>query len=345
MLARSRTYPAFLKGWLRVVIVLAMTAARADALDGQSPAPAPLVNWDKQSPLSPSERDALRAKSFALRCASRDVVRCVSFDTKDQIPDLTFERVGARQGRGPMGIVRNSQSDLLPELDCAVAVDGCSLRFTIPPRSGPGASGSWFANFSDDFSVRFGAGEEFYVQWRQRFSRGFLDGAFRGGGWKQAIIGEGDRPGYAPDGKVVWSCSQLELVTQNTYLRGYAQMYHSCGGKDGHYEDIPYHRPAYYEPDEWMTFQVRVKIGTWYKNDRDYHRDSTVELWVAREGERSKLGVVADHYDLANTNPDAKYGKLWLLPYHTGKDATQDHPIGYTWYDEVIISRAPIPDP
>jgi hypothetical protein len=244
-----------------------------------------------------------------------------------------------------MGLIRNNPSDLLPTLDCAVAVGGCSLRFTIPSNSGAGASGSWFVNFSDDFSARFGEGESFYVQWRQRFSRTFLETRFRGGGWKQAIIGEGDRPGYAPDGKVVWSCTQLELVVTNGYMRGHPQMYHSCGGKDRQYEGLWTYRAVAYEPDQWMTFQVRVKIGTWYKNDRHYHRNSTVELWVGREGEASRRAVVAEEYDIANTKPDAKYGKLWLLPYHSHKDSRQDHPVGYTWYDEVIISRSPIPDP
>jgi hypothetical protein len=226
-----------------------------------------------------------------------------------------------------------------------VAVGGCSLRFTIPSRSGSGASGSWFVNFSDDFETRFGEGETFYVQWRQRFSRAFLETRFLGSGWKQAIIGEGDRPGYAPDGRVVWSCTQLELVVNNGALRGYPQMYHSCGGKDGQYQPLWTYRAVEYEPDQWMTFQVRVKIGTWYKNDRQYRRDSIVELWVAREGEASRRAVVAEEYDIANTKPGAKYGKLWLLPYHSHKDPRQDHPVGHTWYDEVIISRAPIPDP
>ncbi len=269
----------------------------------------------------------------------------MSFDTPDQIPDLSKRELGDRQGRGPMGLIMNNPSDLVPVLDCAVAVGGCSLRFTIPSRSGSGASGSWFVSFSDDFSARFGEGEAFYVQWRQRFSRAFLETRFSGGGWKQAIIGEGDRPGYAPNGKVVWSCTQLELVVQNTDLHGYPQMYHSCGGKDGQYEGLLTYRAVDYEPDQWMTFQVRVKIGTWYKNDRRYRGDSTIELWVAREGEASRRAVVAEGYDIANTKPGAKYGKLWLLPYHSHKDSRQDHPVGYTWYDEVIISRAPIPDP
>jgi hypothetical protein len=266
-------------------------------------------------------------------------MRCVSFDSTDQTPDLSSS------GRGPMGAMRSYPSGLVPELDCEVVVNGCSLRFTIPSRSGAGTSGSWFVNFSDDFTVRFGEGSEFYVQWRQRFSRDFLETRFRGGGWKQAIVGEGDRPGYAPDGKVVWSCTQLELAVQNTSLRGYPQMYHSCGEKDGQYEELPINRYVAYEPDEWMTFQLRVKVGTWYRNDRNYHEDSAVELWVAREGGRSTRAVVADGYDIANTKPGAEYGKLWLLPYHTGKDEGQDHPVGYVWYDEVIISRAPIPDP
>jgi hypothetical protein len=273
------------------------------------------------------------------------VVRCVSLDDPAQIPNLSWSAVGDRQGRGPMGLILSSEPGPPPELDCAVAVNGCSLRFTIPSRSGPGAPGSWFVEFSDDLATRFGEGEEFYVQWRQRFSREFLETHYRGGGWKQAIIGEGDRPGYAPDGKVVWSCTQLELVVVNHNLDGYPAMYHSCGGKDEMYEPLPTYEAREYAPDEWMTFQVHVKVGTWYRNDRHYRRDSTVELWVARDGQRSRRAVLAQGYDLANNEPDAKYGKLWLLPFHTGKDPSQAHPVAYTWYDEVVISRSPIPDP
>ena len=48
-------------------------------------------------------------------------------------------------------------------------------------------------------------------------------------------------------------------------------------------------------PDEWMTIQIHVKVGTWYRNDRKYHRDSTVEFWVGREDDdliisRSPIG-------------------------------------------------------
>ena len=154
-------------------------------------------------------------------------------------------------------------------------------------------------------------------------------------------------------------------------------MYHSCGGKDGSYESLEYfdatlgnivvqnavgclYGSGYpeppcdrYKPDQWMTFQIHVKIGTWYKNDRNYHRDSTIQMWIADEGKPSKLVIdfspeFGHGYDIANTDttaPLAEYGKVWLLPYHTGKDASQSHPTAYTWYDELIISRAKIPDP
>ncbi len=149
-------------------------------------------------------------------------------------------------------------------------------------------------------------------------------------------------------------------------------MYHSCGGKDGQYQpleklipptDFDYEYPsgclrsmgssntlsdppcALYYADEWLTYQVSIKIGTWYLNDGNYHRDSQIRLWVAREGQPSRLVIDFDGYDLANNNPNALYGKLWLLPYHTGKSATQDHEIGYIWYDEIIISTQKISDP
>jgi hypothetical protein len=42
---------------------------------------------------------------------------------------------------------------------------------------------------------------------------------------------------------------------------------------------------------------------------------------------------------------DQKFGKIWLLPYHTNKSPAQVHPTAFTWYDELIISRTKIADP
>lgn len=103
-----------------------------------------------------------------------------------------------------------------------------------------------------------------------------------------------------------------------------------------------------------MTFQVEVQVGTWYVNDSHiYHHDSTVRMWVGYEGQPSQLVIDFSPtsgnqggYDLANDDPaNFRYGKIWLLPYHTGKDATQVTPVAFTWYDELIISRNKIADP
>jgi len=113
-----------------------------------------------------------------------------------------------------------------------------------------------------------------------------------------------------------------------------------------------------------MTFQVHVIIGTPYQNNGVYKHDSTIQLWVASEGQPATL--VIDYspkdpecqaqqtsqpkcqtgYDLYNNDPLVRhYGQVWLLPYHTSKDSTQPHPEAYTWYDELIISTSRVPDP
>lgn len=312
------------------------------------------------------------AADFATRCQNPAVLKCVSFDSPSDI---------AGRWGNVSGIFTGS---VAPALDTTVKASGVSaLKFTIQSNSGAGDAGSYFTNFSDDLSALFSEGEEFYIQWRQRFSPEFLSTNYTGGGgWKQAIIGEGDRAGVCNPSNPTTatcpaSCTQLEIVAQNTAQRGIPQMYHSCGGKDGSYEPLDYwdtalgnivHQNAVgclygsgypeppcvrYKPNQWMTFQIHVKIGTWYKNDRNYHQDSTIQMWVADEGQPPKLVIdrspgTGHGYDIANTDttaPLAEYGKIWLLPYHTGKSATQSHPTAYTWYDELIISRAKIPDP
>ena len=301
-----------------------------------------------------------------------------------------------------------------------------ALRFTIRSQSGSGA-GRYWRRFSkipnlppddarlDDPNVQFGEGDEFYIQWRQRFSSYYIDHQYQGGhGWKQIMIDSGDFQGCnnytAPNSEQLCaaSCTQLEIVVQNGSQRKFPIMYHSCGLKDGQYHPLtigvpkseegpvggpdiylqnaagcryydflwdddwdravandpaPMIRSLYdppcqtYEPDQWMTFQVRVKIGTWYKNDQNYHQDSAIQLWVTKEGGPTVLTISFDPnegtgYDLAQTVPAGqawngtqKYGKVWLLAFHTGKDPNEVTETAYTWYDELIISTQRIPDP
>lgn len=266
--------------------------------------------------------------SFDQRCLLTGVVKCVGFDRPELIEPFIYPPWEEKEKRG--------------SIDFSQKASGMgSLRFEIPTHTPADTSGSFWQNFSTDSGLLFSEGDEFYVQWRQRFSPELLETTYRdGGGWKQVIIGQGDHPGT-----IAYSCTPIEIVVQNTYQRGYPQMYHSCGAKDGHYEEFERVSPIKYRAEEWMTFQVHIKIGTWYKNDGNYNRDSTVELWVARDGYQSQLAIRNKYYDLASEDPASGYGKIWLLPYHTGKNHEQNHPTAYTWYDDLIISTNRIPDP
>jgi len=276
--------------------------------------------------------------------------------------------------------------DSTPILDASVKASGASsLKMTVPSNSGSDTSGSFFANFSADLSTQFGENSEFYIQWRQRFSPEFLNTVYAGGGgWKQVIIGAGDKPGCtastSANGLCQSSCTALETVVQNTFQRGFAQMYNSCTGSTSHGAFNPFEEPfgAFdfklqnarpspfclysqgntnpktsfppagncfgYFPDEWMTFQVRIKTGP---RVNDEWVNSFVTLWIGRENQPSQAAINWGPYNLTagSANGNLKFGKIWLLPYHTGKSSAQIHPTGFVWYDELIISRTQIADP
>lgn len=280
---------------------------------------------------------------FATRCADPGVIRCFGFERDELATNggpIQWSAFAAPAGTFVNGMADGA--DLTGRIELArdhKASGESSLKFHMPSTSYAGFASQFYANFADDLSVQFGEGETFYVQWRQRFSRAFLDNRYRPHNtWKQVIVGEGDRPGTRTR-----TCTQLELVVYRE-SPGTPAMYHSCRGKDGRSEGIRPDWPVEYVADQWMTFHLSVKIGTWYQNDRSYRKDSMIELWVAREGEPARK-VISRQYDLASNDPQARYGKIWLLPYLTGKDHTQKHADAYTWYDELIISRTPIADP
>ncbi len=328
--------------------------------------------------------------NFQTRCNGPGVVRCFDFDNL-VVAQPYFNT------QGPT-----------PTIDTSIKASGSgSLKFTIPSND-DGGYGSFSMNFTPNspncltatsnncsasipYGTQYGPGQTFYVQWRQRFEQGYLDYQFPGGGgWKQSIIGEGDHQG----GIAATACTELEIVTQNTNQVGFPRMYHSCGVKDGKYQPIeptlnsvnimeenalPYPPGCIYPvnagsncfryvANEWLTFQVQVTVGTWYKNDGVYHYDSQIKLWAAREGQPSLLlldtSLIASNgakgnqhleglgpsgssggYDLVNLDPaTVKYGKVWLTPFHTGV-TNSSHPTWSVWYDELIVSTQKIPDP
>jgi hypothetical protein len=290
------------------------------------------------------------------------VIKCVGFDQPATIR--------GRYGQ-PSGTTKGVSE---PTLDTTVKASGASsLKFTIPSKSSADSSGSFFTNFADDLSIQFGENEQFFIQWRQRFTRELITRQYKGGGgFKLLIVGTGDQPG-----KPYASCTPLEVVVTTYYQRGFPVIYNSCSGStshgpyDGFYQPIPGDdfklqnaRPApyclysqrltslfpprgnclQYFPDEWMTFQIAIRTGPRVK---DEFTRSYVSLWIARENQPSELVINWGPYNLTAGPPgeNQRFGKVWLLPYNTGKDPTEVHPEAYTWYDELIVSRSKIPDP
>jgi hypothetical protein len=205
---------------------------------------------------------------------------------------------------------------------------------------------AYFTNFARDLSVQFGENSEFYIQWRQRFSKEFIN---PGVGWKQAIIGTGDQPGCSAStsaaGHCYASCTGLEVVTQNSYRRGFAHIYNSCTGSTSHgaYNGFEERFGSYdfklqnarsspyclysqgstnprtylpptgncfgYFPDEWMTFQVRIKTGP---RVNDEFTNSYVQPWIAREEQAAEPVFNWGPYNLTAGPPaqNQRFGKI-----------------------------------
>jgi hypothetical protein len=88
--------------------------------------------------------------------------------------------------------------------------------------AGPvGAGGSWTTNFSDDLQTRFGLGDEFFCQWRQRFDSNYVsqnsNGAYMAR--KQVLISTADTGYNAWNSEthtgVAQSCRPIEVCVQS----------------------------------------------------------------------------------------------------------------------------------
>jgi hypothetical protein len=309
----------------------------------------------------PARSEGLDAEQdFKSRCEGPGVVRCWNFnDTKD----FTGHTFAGNDGTTRIEIAADQK-----------ASGAGSMKFTVPNGTGADPTGSWWSNIKDDYSVQFGEGEVFYVQWRQRFSPEMLrqftatpTGSGELTAWKQIILGQGD------DGihNTQYSCTSLELVLnqgRQPVYNGFA--YHSCGRNipfdwyDGvsirmqhhdspfcYYPDDPLKGCFHYGANEWMTFQYMVQIGNWNT------KTSRIKIWAAHEGQPSVLihdsiDAFPEGFTIWNTdypgdsnNPNIKYGKIWFTPYMTRKDPAELHATAYTWYDDLIVSSQPIPDP
>lgn len=305
--------PSLLAGALLAAVLLA--AVSAPAISAEPPAARP----------SPATRD------FEARCAAPGVVKCVGFDA---LADFRSGQVNP-----------SADGRTRPVMDSKIHASGeGSLRFEIPSRSPANSSGYW----ADALGARFGEGKVLYFQFRQRFSREMLETRYREeGGWKQFILYQAGP-----------SCTSVQLVAVNQYLRGLPILYAACG-EDGLFVEQSdgdhliqqgdfrcYRRDprpgdcAMYVPDQWMTFYFQVDVGHYGKPD------TRVQGWIGTGPGKLRQfikypGLTLNYAD----QPDEAFDQLQLTPYQTGKDPRQDHPVAYTWYDELIVSRLPIAAP
>ena len=98
------------------------------------------------------------------------VIRYFDFDSAAQLGGGYRANVGTFSG-----------TSTAPQLDSSVKASGTSsLLFTAPSQSAQGGAGLWFGNFSTDLRTRFGENSEFFVQWRQRFNKEFVETIFVG---------------------------------------------------------------------------------------------------------------------------------------------------------------------
>ena len=246
---------------------------------------------------------------FASRCSATGVVLCTGFDSFNEVDSFAYG---------------NENGDFLATFNTVNKASGAgSMQFEIPGLTPANSSGGW-ERVVDEFGNGFGPGETFYVQYRQRFSSAMFNTAMGGSGWKQSEItttfgGYGD---------------PVEIGLFNQNIAGATRVY----------KGATVYTPSAtvnYVADEWMTFYVRVQIGTWNS------ANSSISVWAARENQPLTQIVNQSSVTLTENpnDPGSGYNKIILGPNNSNKLATTAHTPAFTWYDELIVSTSPIEDP
>jgi hypothetical protein len=273
-------------------------------------------------------------QDFNVRCHASGVVVCQGFDS----PLINI----AARWPGP-GLYPGGDTLIHGSFDRTQRASGeGSLRFEILTHTGANAAGSW----RQPFGRNFGEGATFYVQFRERFSPEMLRNDWTDTSWKQAIFHNESA-----------TCADVELTTGQYYHAGFPIMYTDCGSRGivTNNGTPPYkleqgdynccygnYNPKdcfLYPSNQWLTFYYQISIGHWGKPD------SSINAWVGLDGKLLRQWIKMPNFVLKNDHPGHDYDCVTLLTYMTNKNARQNLPTAYAWYDELIVSTKPIAPP
>ncbi len=290
-------------------------------------------------------------QSFTARCAGAGVVLCEGFDSAAKFAPANYPNAGVYPADD--GVQRVT-------FDSTTKASGAgSAKFAIDANSPTGAqvSGYWM----QPIGKSFGANSTFYVQYRFR-----MDTAMATTNWEDVAMG-GSSPKISIFHNAQATCASEELTTNNREGTSMAMMYTDCGSRglfvapgttnwsdsvppyefqNGYYfceyPAVP-HSPGgcFTMPaNDWMTFYFRVSLGDWGQPN------STIIMWVAADGQ--PLQKLVDVENMAmNQDGTNEYDTVTLLNYMTdfGQMQTPTNPAATSWYDDLIVSTAPIAAP
>lgn len=101
---------------------------------------------------------------------------------------------------------------------------------------------------------------------------------------------------------------------------------------------------CYLTTDGASNTTSKTNVANYVGNDE--FGGSYYDMWMARENQPAEWTLHFGPFAISADTPAANqtFGKIWLLPYDTGRSAV-GYPVAYTWYDDLIISTKRIPDP
>ena len=325
-------------------------------------------------PISSPSPSPTGGTDFQSKCQQPGVINCFGVDSTNQLyynwqPGSACDVVLGNHpnGNNPFGLSRSGNGNavatiqngqcIYPDIDTSIRHSGTgALKFTIPPFSSADTSGYYsepFKRLGNGSFLYIGpgspSGSVLYFQFYQMFDPNFVSTNFQCtggecGGWKQMIW-----YGNPPFGS---SSSTIEVTHNNGWQRGVPQMYGQQGHDDYGIQDAagcPYagsgfsSRSSYPEPpcvqykaNQWMEFTGRIEV-----RGASNAPTSRVQLWV-----NGKLiidyGQAKICWDNAQCGDGNGLGSFMVTPYHTNKNSAQNHPTGFTWVDDIIVSTQPI---